>query len=42
MAADTIDGMGDATANASDRASRKRRLLNGPKEFTRVRVDRSK
>jgi hypothetical protein len=42
MAADTIDGMGDATANAGDRASRKRCLLNGPKEFTRVRVDRSK
>lgn len=42
MAADAIDGMGDATANAGDRASRKRHLLNGPEEFKRVRVDRSK
>jgi len=42
MAADTIDDMGDATANAGDRASRKRHLLNGPEEFNRVRVDRSK
>jgi hypothetical protein len=42
MAADTIDDMGDATANAGDRASRKRYLLNGPEEFNRVRVDRSK
>jgi hypothetical protein len=42
MAADTIDGMGDATANAGDRASRKQRLLNGPEEFNRVRVDRAK
>lgn len=42
MAADTIDGMADATANAGDRASRKRHLLNGPEEFNRIRVDRSK
>ena len=42
MAADTIDDVGDATANAGDRASRKRHLLNGPEEFNRVRVDRSK
>jgi len=42
MAADTIDGMADATANAGDRASRKRHLLNGPEEFNRIRMDRSK
>ena len=42
MAADTIDNVGDAAANAGDRASRKRHLLNGPEEFNRVRVDRSK
>lgn len=42
MAADTIDDVGDTTANAGDRASRKRHLLNGPEEFNRVRVDRSK
>jgi hypothetical protein len=42
MAADTIDDIGDAAANAGDRASRKRRLLNGPEEFNRVRVDRAK
>jgi len=42
MAADTIDNVGDAAANAGDRASRKRHLLNGPEEFNRVRVDRSR
>jgi hypothetical protein len=42
MAADTIDDLGDSTVNAGDRASRKQRLLNGPEEFNRVRVDRSK
>ena len=42
MAADTIDAVGDATADADDRATRKRDLLNGPEEFDRVRVDRSK
>lgn len=42
MAAETIDGMADATVNAGDRASRKRHLLNGPEEFNRIRVDRSK
>jgi len=42
MAADTIDIVGDATAEADDRATRKRELLNGPEEFNRVRVDRSK
>jgi hypothetical protein len=42
MAADAIDEVGDVAANADDRASRKRHLLNGPEEFDRVRVDRSK
>jgi hypothetical protein len=42
MAADTIDVMGDATAEADERVTRKRELLNGPEEFNRVRVDRSK
>ena len=42
MAADTIDDLGDAAADAGARASRKRHLLNGPEEFNRVRVDRSK
>lgn len=42
MAADTIDGMADSTGDAGHRASRKRDLLNGPEEFNRVRVDRSK
>lgn len=40
MAAETIDDMGDDAAHADDRAARKRRLLNGPEEFNRVRVDR--
>ena len=40
IAAETIDHMGDAAANADDRATRKGRLLNGPEEFERVRVDR--
>jgi hypothetical protein len=42
MASDTIDDVGDAAANPGDRASRKRHLLNGPEEFNRVRVDRSR
>ena len=46
MAADAIDGMvdgmGDTTTTAEGRAVRKRDLLDGPKEFDRVRIDRSK
>lgn len=42
MAADAIDGMGDTTTTAVGRAVRKRDLLDGPKEFGRVRIDRSK
>lgn len=42
MAGDTIDRMGDATTTADDREIRKRDLLDGPKEFDRVRIDRPK
>ncbi|GLR90105.1 hypothetical protein [Bradyrhizobium iriomotense] len=42
MAGDTIDGLIDARTTAEDRATRKRHLLNGPEEFSRVRVDRPK
>jgi hypothetical protein len=42
MAGETIDDMGDATTTADDRAARKQDLLNGPQEFSRVRVDRPK
>jgi hypothetical protein len=40
MAGDTIDDMSDVAATSTDRANRKRDLLNGPEEFRRVRVDR--
>lgn len=40
MAGDTIDQMMDATATLNDQAVRKQRLLKGPEEFQRVRVDR--
>jgi hypothetical protein len=39
IAGNTIDDMSDTTTTAGNRAARKRDLLNGPKEFTRVRVD---
>ncbi|MBJ7406038.1 MAG: hypothetical protein JHD07_23095 [Bradyrhizobium sp.] len=42
MAADAIDDMEDAAATAQGRATRKRELLDGPKEFDEVRFDRSK
>lgn len=42
MSGDAIDRMGDTTTTAEDRAIRKRDLLDGPKEFDRVRIDRSK
>ncbi|MVT52415.1 hypothetical protein GPL17_18195 [Bradyrhizobium yuanmingense] len=42
MAADKIDRMGDAATTAEDRATRKQHLLDGPNEFRRVRIDRSK
>jgi hypothetical protein len=40
MAGDTIDGIADMAATADRRASRKRDLIDGPKEFDRVRLDR--
>ncbi len=42
MAGDVIDNMMDAAAGADDRTTRKRHLLNGPEEFSRVRLDRTK
>lgn len=42
MAGETIDDMIDPTVPADNKASRKRRLLDGPDEFSRVRVDRRK
>jgi hypothetical protein len=37
-----IDDMSDKSADRSDRADRKRRLLDGPNEFRSERVDRAK
>ena len=42
MAGEAIDRMTDVAATAGDRATRKRDLLNGPEEFSRVRIDRQK
>lgn len=42
MAGDTIDRTGDTTTTADDWAICKRDLLDGPKEFDRVRIDRPK
>ncbi|MDN4987940.1 hypothetical protein KUL72_07320 [Bradyrhizobium arachidis] len=42
MAGDTIDRIGDATTTADTRAIRKRDLLDGPEEFGRLRIDRSR
>jgi hypothetical protein len=42
MAGETIDGMIDATTTPGNKAARKRHLLDGPEEFSRVRVDRRK
>lgn len=42
MAGETIDDMIDPTMTADSEAARKRRLLDGPEEFSRVRVDRRK
>jgi hypothetical protein len=41
MAGEMIDDMIDATMTADNKAARKR-LLDGPEEFSRVRVDRRK
>jgi hypothetical protein len=40
MAAGAIDKLIDSAATAEDQASRKRRLLKGPEEFSDFRVDR--
>jgi hypothetical protein len=39
LAAKVIDNLADGAANADDRASRKSRLLKGPEEFRKARVD---
>jgi hypothetical protein len=39
IAARTIDALADQSATAEDQASRKRRLLKGPKEFRDMRGD---
>jgi hypothetical protein len=38
MAGDQIDKLGDASATAEERQTRKRRLLKGPKEFRDIRA----
>jgi hypothetical protein len=40
MAGDAIDQMTDPRASSNDQANRKQRLLKGPEEFRRARVDR--
>ena len=42
LAAKVIDNLADGAASADDRASRKSRLLKGPEEFRKARVDRPK
>lgn len=42
MASREIDRLGDRTATEEDRASRKRRLIKGPKEFRDIRDDQPK
>jgi hypothetical protein len=42
MAGETIDDMINANMTADVKAARKRHLLDGPEEFSRVRVDRRK
>jgi hypothetical protein len=42
MAGQEIDRLGDQSAPAEERESRKRRLLKGPKEFRDIRSDRPK
>ena len=42
MAGEVIDNMVDASATADDQAARKKRLLNGPEEFSHVRLDGAK
>jgi hypothetical protein len=42
MAGQAIDEMTDLEASAEDQASRKRRLIKGPEEFRKTRIDRPK
>jgi hypothetical protein len=42
MAGQTIDNLVESAASAEDKASRKKRLLKGPEEFRKLRVDRPK
>jgi hypothetical protein len=42
MAGQEIDRLGDASATHEQRASRKRRLIKGPKEFREIREDQPK
>ena len=42
LAGEAIDEMADPEASTDEKASRKRRLINGPEEFREVRVDRPK
>jgi len=42
LAGAAINQMADKSASADEKASRKRRLINGPEEFREVRVDRAK
>ena len=42
LASREIDRLGDLPANAEDRATRKRRLIRGPREFCGVRGDQPK
>jgi hypothetical protein len=42
MAGRKIDNLGDESATDEERASRKRRLLKGPREFRDLRADSSK
>ena len=42
MAASQLDRLADPSATVEEQASRKHRLLRGPEEFRRVRLDRPK
>ena len=40
MAADQLDRLADPSATAEEQATRKGRLLRGPEEFRKLRIDR--
>lgn len=42
LAGTVLDRKADRSASSKDQSARKQRLLDGPAEFTAVRVDRSK